>query len=371
MRRALVVLLSLIGAAALGLFLRYGGGESYPDLSGPPLIPEDQLDIAASSDEPIGNVAVSADERLFFTIHPESRPEHNRLVEWRNGQAVAFPNAEIQSQLGDILGIVIDRQNQLWAVDHGLHGVKGAHLLRFDLNNNQLVERFALPRDVAGIGSFVQDLQVSSDGRWVYLADVGFFAKRAGIIVFDTQKRQARRLLDQHDSVSAENWLIQTPSKAMTFLGGLVSLKAGIDGLVLSNDDAFLYYAAMNHTSLFRVPTSALQSGNDDLVIASIERIGNKPLADGLSIDNAHGVYITDVEHGAVLRMKPDGSLSTLVKSAQIRWADALSFGPNGWLYLADSAIPEQMLRSKANMREHAPYHIFRFKAPVAGVPGH
>lgn len=368
--RCLLVLLVLLGAAAMWLFSRYGGGEAYPDLSGPPLIPEDQLEIAASSAEPIGNVAVGADGRLFFTIHPESRPS-TRLVEWRDGQAVPFPNAELQSQLGELLGIVIDRKNQLWAVDHGLHGVNGAHILKFDLTSNRLIERFALPTSVAGLGSFVQDLQVSSDSRWVYLADASFVGQNAGIIVFDTHTKQARRVLDNHDSVSAQNWLIQTPRKTMRFLGGLVTMKVGVDGIVLSNDDAYLYYSAMSHDGLFRVPTSALHSGDAALIEASVERLGSKPLADGLSIDNAHGVYITDVEHGAVLRMKPDGSLTTLVKSTQIRWADALSFGPNGWLYLADSAIPDQVLQSKAHMASQAPYHIFRFRAPVSGVPGH
>jgi hypothetical protein len=68
--------------------------------------------------------------------------------------------------------------------------------------------------------------------------------------------------------------------------------------------------------------------------------------------------------------MKPDGELTTLVRSERIRWADALSYGPEGWLYVADSAIPDQMLQSKAHMTASAPYHIFRFKPDVDGVPG-
>ena len=36
-----------------------------------------------------------------------------------------------------------------------------------------------------------------------------------------------------------------------------------------------------------------------------VERLGQKPLSDGLSSDREGGVRITDVEHGAVLRMTP------------------------------------------------------------------
>jgi hypothetical protein len=53
-----------------------------------------------------------------------------------------------------------------------------------------------------------------------------------------------------------------------------------------------------------------------------------------------------------------------------VRWADALSYGPGGWLYLADSAIPDQMLRSRRHMRAAAPYFIYRFHPGIEGAPG-
>ncbi|MDH4281618.1 MAG: hypothetical protein OEV36_03100, partial [Myxococcales bacterium] len=101
-----------------------------------------------------------------------------------------------------------------------------------------------------------------------------------------------------------------------------------------------------------------------------IEAVGRKPLNDGLSTDNDGNLLITDVEHGAVLRMTPRGELTTLMRSNRIRWADALSYGPEGWLYVADSAIPDQMLRPKAHIQANAPYYIFRFRPGIAGIPG-
>ena len=52
---------------------------------------------------------------------------------------------------------------------------------------------------------------------------------------------------------------------------------------------------------------------------------------------------------------------ATVIRSPRIRWADGLSFGPDGWLYLADSALPELVLRSRNHIDAQGPYYIFRF----------
>ena len=70
------------------------------------------------------------------------------------------------------------------------------------------------------------------------------------------------------------------------------------------------------------------------------------------------------------MRVGPNRTLETLIRTPRIRWADALSFGPDGWLYIADSAIPDQVLRSKRHIREAGPYFIYRFRPGVEGVPG-
>ncbi len=247
-----------------------------------------------------------------------------------------------------------------------------AKLLAFDLGTGGVVHEHLFDSSVAQLGSFLQDLQVDSKGKRVFIADVSFWRKNPGLIVYDVELRKARRVLNSDPSVSAQSWLIRNPSKDMTFFGGLVVLKPGVDGIAISRDDAWIYYGAMCHDTMYRVKVADLldESLSDGALAARVQAIGPKPLNDGLSTDNDGNLLITDVEHGAVLRMKPDGELTTLVRSEKIRWADALSYGPDGWLYVADSAIPDQMLRSKAHMQAHAPYYIFRFKPGVDGIPG-
>jgi sugar lactone lactonase YvrE len=60
----------------------------------------------------------------------------------------------------------------------------------------------------------------------------------------------------------------------------------------------------------------------------------------------------------------------TLIRSPEIRWPDALSFGPDGYLYVADSALAELILQSREHIDASGPYKIFRFKPGTAGTPG-
>lgn len=370
--RAAIAFSSLVVVIAILLNVRHGGGEPYPDLSGTPIFDESALEVVVTSPEPIGNLAVSADGRVFYTIHPESRPAGAKLLEWVDGVAKPFPNEAAQALFDTPLGVAIDRQNRLWTIDHGNHGTGQPRLLAFDLDTGAVVHEHVFDSSIAQLGSFLQDLQVDSRGSHVFIADVSFWRKNPGLIVYDVEAGKARRVLNSDPSVAAQDWLIRNPTKDMEFFGGLVVLKPGVDGIAIDRDDQWVYYGAMAHDTMYRVKVSDLldESLSDGALGARVQAVGAKPLNDGLSTDNEGNLLLTDVEHGAVVRMAPDGTLTTLVQSDQIRWADALSYGPEGWLYVADSAIPDQMLRSKAHIAENAPYHIFRFKPDVAGIPG-
>lgn len=359
----------LVTGLVLVVRLRYGGGERYPDLTGHSILSSDALETVLSYPEPVGNVAVGPDGRGFFTVHPESRPEGAKLLEFGDGSTRIYPSEALQEELFETpLGVVIDRQRRLWTIDHGKHGFGNPRLLAIDLVTNKVVHDHFFDAAAAPRGSFLQDLQVSPDGRTVFVADVSFWRQRPAIVVHDVVTKTDRRVLESHPSVSAQDWIITTPTKSMTFFGGLAAMKPGIDGIAISPDGAWLAFGAMCHDTLFRVATSELV---DPSASPQVEALGRKPLSDGLSADLDGGIWITDVEHGAVLRRTPEGRLETWVQTPRIRWADALSFGPDGWLYLADSAIPDQVMRSKRHIASQAPYFIYRFRPGVEGVPGH
>jgi sugar lactone lactonase YvrE len=365
---SLVVLTLLLTSVA---WLRYGGGDPYPDLSTSPVLRGDALEEVLSYPQPIGNVAVNAVGRVFFTVHPEARPQGNKLLEYIDGASVPFPNGRSQVDLFDtVLGVAVDQQNRLWTIDHGNHGMRTARLLAFDLENGELIHDQRFTSDIAPAGSFLQDLQVSADGRTVVIADASFWRKSPALIIYDVESASARRVLEGHISVSAENFVIENQGQKMTFGGGVVSLRGGVDGIALGPE--WLYYGALSGSKLYRIMLTDITdpAAPNSQIAARVERFSTKPLSDGLSLDVEGNVYITDVEHNSIYIVDDEREPRTLMRSVKIRWPDALSFGPDGWLYVADSALSDVVLQSHEHIKAAGPYRIFRFQPGVAGTPG-
>ena len=372
MRNFLLILFAIVLLVAILLWVRYGGGDPYPDLTTAPLIDDAEIEVVLSYPEPIGNVAVNREGRIFFTVHPESRPEGNKLLEWVAGAAVPYPNGTVQPHLFDsVLGLVVDERDWLWTIDHGNHGLGTARLLAFDLLSGNIVHDYEFRPETAPAGSLLQDLRVTANGETIFIADASVWRRKPAIIVYYVATRSARRVLESHPSVTAQDYLVRTPIREMSYLNGLVSLKIGVDGIAVDANDEWLYYAAISHDGLFRVRVRDL---TDETLPASelesrVERFSDKPLSDGIIASSDDRIYVTDVEHGAVVTVDKDRNLKTIVRSSRIRWADGLAAGPDNWLYLADSALPHVILKTRDFIDAHGPYFIFRFNPGYDAAP--
>jgi len=370
LRNFLFFLLVIGLIAGITLRVRYGGGDNYSDLSTPALLDEGRLELSLEYPEPIGSVAVSSGGRIFFTVHPESRPEGNKLLEWVSGAAVPYPSGTIQPHLFDtVLGLTIDRQQRLWTIDHGKSGFGDPRLLAFDVRSGDLVHDYKFRKEIAPIGSFLQNLKVSSDGRYVIISDSSILRKKPALIVYEVAIRSARRVLESHESVTAENFVIQNSIRNLSYFGGLFNLKGGVTGLAIDAKNEWLYFAALNNSGLYRIEmehlvNATMPSGN---LLKKVERYSDKPLSDGLSADLDGNIYVADVEHNAITIIGADRKPRTLMMSPEIRWPSAIFFGPQGHLYIADSALPELVLRTKEHRRLQGPFSIFRFDT---GFPG-
>jgi sugar lactone lactonase YvrE len=359
-----VSLIVLLGVIA-GYFL-YGGGEEYPNLSTNPIYAADQLEEVFVSPWPLGNVAVTKDttSRIFFTVHPESRPDTFKLMEIINGEARPYPSADGQKKLLTPLGIFTDHFDRLWIVDHGNHGFDGARLLAIDLNTNQYVLDYTFPDSVGKKLSFFNDLSVSPDGRDVAIANVSFFGKKPSLVIYHTETGESKNLLEGHESMCHEGYVPVTPIKKMRFFGGVADLLTGIDGIDFSRDSEYIYWAPMGSSGLYRISTEVatdFSKTTEELEVA-VERVADKPLSDGIRTDDQGNVYITDIENQGVYVVYLSGKGETLIKDDRVQWADGLSLGGDGYFYLIDSEIPNQMLESQKHIRASAPYYIFRFR---------
>jgi hypothetical protein len=238
-RKFALVLVLLVVALLIWVKTTFGGAVSpFPDRSTPPILPASAVETVAELPEPPGNVAVSADGRVFFSFHPEGRPSQ-KVVEWINGKSVPFPPSF--DPYDTPLSLRIDRQHRLWTLDTGYHGLRPVRLLTFDLATKRLVHRWDVPRDVAGIGSFVQDFQVSPDGKHFVLADIGLLSRKPALIAYDVEKNIGRRVLERDPSVLDRPFLIDTKGTRMTFLGGFLALHPALDSIGLDAAGEWLY----------------------------------------------------------------------------------------------------------------------------------
>ncbi len=378
LKRALVFLLVLLTLLIVAIKLRYGGGADFPDRTGPARLEFAALEIVAELPTPPGNIAVSAQGRIFFTLHPEAHPD-NKLVEWVAGKAQPWPNVAFQDGRGEprwfrnVLGIRIDRQNRLWTLDNGNHGVHPGRLLAFDLASGAVVHEFRFPRAIAGLGSHLNDFQVSPDGTKIFIADASFFGKTPALIVYDTETRKARRLLAGHPSVTAENYTPVVQGRRMEVFR-LLSIRPGVDSIALDARGEWLYFAPVTSLNLYRARTADLldEKLSPAELGGHVEVFAPKTMSDGLTMDNADNIYLSDLEHSALVMLHPDKTLQTLVRDEKrLRWPDGFSFGADGWLYVSCSSLQNVFGRSPEQIASHAPYRVLRIKAEVEGVPGH
>lgn len=364
-----------LGVVALGLVLvklSLGGGVPYPDVSTAPSVAPERVSAPISLPFPPGMVAATPDGRLFFTYHMLHKPERfaeATLFEWVEGEARPWPSLAVQDAFHGAMGITADGQGRLWMVIPGALEMKATRLLALDRETGAIVLDHAFE---TGVGGFAQDLRVSPDGATVYLADTGLLRFTApSLLVFDVESRETLVRLKGHASVSPQDWVIRKPDGSPHKLAfGLLTFSVGVDGIALTPDGDWLYYATMSHDSLYRIPTKALSDPSlDDGALANlIERVGKKPLSDGIELLPDNTVVIADIENGGVAALAPDGSLTTLTKDDAVDFADSVTVTPKGDIWYTDSRLtalldPFGGAPDEAALAAAAPFTIYRITA--------
>ncbi|NMO21305.1 hypothetical protein HPC49_47310 [Pyxidicoccus fallax] len=337
---------------------------------------EVELEQVAELKEGPGNIAV-AGRRVILSMHPFYSPTL-RVVEVKpDGSLAPFPNEQWARApekdepdavgTNKVLGIRADSRGVVWMLDHG---GKVPKVVGWDTRKNKLFKVIPLPPPVTAPTSFHNDLAVDTVHDALFIADVGG-GKTPAIVVVDIKTGQARRVLENHASVSPEDVPMVVDGKPVRRKnpdGSVTEPRLGINPIAIDPNMQWVYYGAMHGTSVYRVRTKDLLDAKltPEQLGSRVERYGDKPVSDGIIVGNDGNVFITDVTANAIGVTSKDGKYRRIVQDERLSWPDGLAIGGDGKVYVTVNRLHRSANLNAGENESKPPYYVFRFAQPRA-----
>jgi sugar lactone lactonase YvrE len=325
---------------------------------------------------------VSRGGRIFVNFPRWGDKVEYTVAEVRNGQTVAYPNAQINrinkskpsESLISVQSVVVDPQDRLWILDTGSiefgpTSYGGPKLIGVDLKQNRIFKTILFPQSVALPTTYLNDVRFDlrrAKAGMAFITDSSGNGPNAIIVVDLDSGRSWRRLNDRPSTKAEPNFLPvvegqpllnRPPNQPPS------SMKIGADGIAISADGKRLFYCPLAGRRLYSVSVDALANEqlNDSQVAATLIDHGDKGGAsDGLESDAQNRVYLTNYEHNAILRRSPDGMYETLVRDPRVLWPDTLSVASDGYLYFTANQLHRQPNFHNGKDLREKPYSLFR-----------
>lgn len=351
-----------------------------------------QFESVASFNGPMpAGVTVSQTGRIFVTFpRYGDDPVAFTMAELKNGQAIAYPNAQINRPNFDrpsesllfVQSAVVDAEDRLWLLDSGLPKLGaptipgGPKLVGIDLKQNRVFKTITFPSTVVLASSFLNDVRFDLSrglAGFAYLSDASFDGKNA-LIVIDLASGRSFRRLGDHPSTKAEpnfvhivegEVLMNRPTQ-----GAATPVRGGVNGITLSADGKRLFYCALSSRRLYSVSTDALidERMSETQVAQTIVEHGEKGAAGGIESDSLNRIYLTNNEHNAILRRLPNGSFETLVYDPRVLWPDTLSVAKDGYLYFTAAQFHRRAAFHNGKDLRQKPYMLSRVRVDARPI---
>ena len=318
---------------------------------------DDRLQAVATFEHQVTGVTVAPDGRIFVNfprwtedtpvsvaeLLPDGTTKPYPNEEWNSWRNTRMSEVSPNDHFVCVQSVVADQRGSLWVVDPAAPNAEktikgGPKVVEIDLKSNNVKRSFPIPPEVAGLGSYLNDIRIAPDGKFAYLTDSG---SPGGLVVLKIESGEAWRVLSDDPSTQFD------PSVNVMSDGRPVRRPDGrqplfnADSLALSKDGSTLYWQALTGKTLYRVPTSSIQN-RDGTNRVRPETVATTEPVDGLWMGENGEIYLSSIANNAVKILNPqDGSIRQLLTDSRLRWPDTFSQGPDGHVYVTASHIQD------------------------------
>ena len=318
---------------------------------------DDRLQAVATFEHQVTGVTVAPDGRIFVNfprwtedtpvsvaeLLPDGTTKPYPNEEWNSWRNTRMSEVSPNDHFVCVQSVVADQRGSLWVVDPAAPNAEktikgGPKVVEIDLKSNNVKRSFPIPPEVAGPGSYLNDIRIAPDGKFAYLTDSG---SPGGLVVLKIESGEAWRVLSDDPSTQFD------PSVNVMSDGRPVRRPDGrqplfnADSLALSKDGSTLYWQALTGKTLYRVPTSSIQN-RDGTNRVRPETVATTEPVDGLWMGENGEIYLSSIANNAVKILNPqDGSIRQLLTDSRLRWPDTFSQGPDGHVYVTASHIQD------------------------------
>ena len=340
---------------------------------------KDELEIVAefSADHPPGNIAATPEGRLIMSQHQFFGAPLRVVEVLEDGSVVPFPNEAWSSEpnsegigLNTVLGLRSDEDGVVWMLDRSAGEEQPGKLVGWDTENDELYRVIYLPRPIIAESPFLNDLAVDLEHNAVYITDTASGADSA-LIVVDLTTGFSRRVLEGDVSTRPEDIPLIVDERVINIDGK--PAKIGANPITIDPSYEWVYYAPMSGTSLYRIATlDLLDTTLSPAELSSrVERYGDKPICDGITVDGAGNVYITAITDNAIGVTDDTGIYQTLYQDRQLlSWTDGMAFGADDYVYVTVSQLQNSPPLNNGKDSSEPPFYIVRFPALASGAVG-
>lgn len=340
-----------------------------------------RYDIAARFNQGPGNVTVTETGRVIISQHQFYEPSYS-VVELKGPDTFApFPNAELNDrsghsglQLDSVLGIRAASDGVVWMLDNGMRSGLTPKLVAWDTRTDRLRRVIYLPPPVAPKDQFVNDFAVDLAHRHIFISDPAGGAD-AALIVVDIDTGAARRVLQGHASVLPENVDLVIDGKPIQVKDGqgrLARPHIGVNPITEDLQNEWVYFGPMHGHSLYRVKATDLADEKLDAetLARRVERYADKPISDGISIDQEGNIYLGELAENAIGVITKDRKYQRLSQCPNLSWVDSFSFGPQGRLYAVVNRLHQSATLNGGENLSKPPYFLLQIQPLASGQPG-